>query len=79
MTTRTDSNVDPQFTIGDRVVVHNKKGTAVHGVVRWTGNHTTSREFNCRVIGIETVKLHIKYIGLYSLVLYTHSRYFCSG
>ncbi len=45
----------PQFTKGDRVVVHNKSGVAVHGVVRWAGNRTATRQFDVYILGIEMV------------------------
>ena len=43
-----------QFKLSDRVVVHNKKGIAIHGSVRWMGNVQVGGE-KFPAIGIETV------------------------
>ena len=50
-----ESSTDPQpqFLIGDRVVVYNKKGAAVYGTVRWTGQ--IQGEVRPFAVGIETV------------------------
>ncbi len=50
-----DAPQQSQFAIGDRVVVHTKKGTPVHGEVRWTDKSTARRVFEHYVVGIETV------------------------
>ena len=58
---KNDSSVDPpqqrplNFALGDKVVVYNKKGIAIHGTVRWVGGKTAARDFKYPVMGIETV------------------------
>ena len=44
------------FRIGDRVMVHDKQGKAVHGKVVWAGKNPGARELECMYVGIETVR-----------------------
>ena len=62
-----ESSTDPEHLtehrhkIGDRVVVFNKKGIAVHGVVKWVGTHShmvKKKQVSHKAVGIETVSSH---------------------
>lgn len=59
-----ESSTDPErlnerrYKKGDRVVVFNKKGVPVHGVVKWVGSysHTVKKkQVSYNAVGIETV------------------------
>ena len=52
------TSVDQPLAVkkGDRVVVHNKKGVACHGIVRWIGKNTVTREFQFPVAGLVMVR-----------------------
>ena len=44
------------FRIGDRVIVRDKQGKAVHGKIVWAGRNPGARELDCMYVGIETVR-----------------------
>ena len=51
-----DNAPNSTFSIGDRVVVYNKKKARVPGVVRWVGK-VTDQGVDLTAVGIETVSV----------------------
>ena len=49
----------PRFQKGERVVAFTKKGSRVHGTVRWVGRNIGSRKFTITIVGIETVSTQL--------------------
>ena len=48
----------PRFQKGERVVAFNKKGSRVHGTVRWVGRNTATQKHTVTIAGIETVSFN---------------------